>query len=115
MKGGKMTEAEIRAKVDKVLTEGFEIEPANIRPEALLREDLGLDSLDAVDLIVALEKQFGLRIEESEARAIGCSRMSTTTFSGNSSRPGGRVCVRSNCVLSATGALPVEGRGRTEL
>jgi acyl carrier protein len=68
MRGGEMTEAEIRAKVDKVLIEGFEIDPAAIRAEALMREDLGLDSLDAVDLVVALEKQFGLRIEEAEAR-----------------------------------------------
>jgi acyl carrier protein len=65
-----MTEAQIREKVNGVLTEGFEIEPAAIKPEALLREDLGLDSLDAVDLVVALEKQFGLRIEESEARSM---------------------------------------------
>ena len=65
-----MTEAEIMEGVRRVLTEGFEIEPALLKPEALLREDLGLDSLDAVDLIVALEKQFGLRVEESEARSM---------------------------------------------
>ncbi len=56
--------------VNRVLEEEFEIEPHLLKPEALLYEDIGLDSLDAVDLIVMVDKELGVRIEEEEARSI---------------------------------------------
>jgi len=56
--------------VNKVLEEEFEIDAALLKPEALLYEDIGLDSLDAVDLIVMVDKKLGVRIEEDEARSI---------------------------------------------
>lgn len=56
--------------INQVLEEEFEIEAKLLKPEALLYEDIGLDSLDAVDLIVMVDKKFGVRIEEEEARAI---------------------------------------------
>jgi acyl carrier protein len=56
--------------VNKVLEEEFEIDAELLKPEALLFEDIGLDSLDAVDLIVMIDKELGVRIEEEEARAI---------------------------------------------
>ncbi len=59
-----MTPDEIIAKVKAILVEEFELEEDVVVPEALLREDLGLDSLDAVDLIVAVEKAFGFRVEQ---------------------------------------------------
>ncbi len=65
-----MKKEEIIAGVNNLLTEGFEIEAELLKPEAQLNEDLELDSLDAVDLIVAMEKEFGFTIEEEEARAM---------------------------------------------
>jgi acyl carrier protein len=62
--------AEIEEIVRRVMVEEFEAEEEQLRPEARLREDLGLDSLDGVDLVVALEAAFGFRIPEQEARAI---------------------------------------------
>ncbi|MEN8210352.1 MAG: acyl carrier protein [Thermodesulfobacteriota bacterium] len=56
--------------VNQVLEEEFEIDVELLKPEALLFEDLGLDSLDAVDLIVMIDKELGVRIEEEQARAI---------------------------------------------
>jgi acyl carrier protein len=56
--------------INKVLEEEFEIDAALLKPEALLFEDIGLDSLDAVDLIVMVDKELGVRIEEEEARSI---------------------------------------------
>ena len=56
--------------VNQVLEEEFEIDADLLKPEALLFEDIGLDSLDAVDLIVMIDKELGVRIEEEEARAI---------------------------------------------
>ena len=60
----------IEAKVQQIMVEVFEVDPALLKPEALLGADLGLDSLDGVDLVVALEKTFHCRIREDEARGI---------------------------------------------
>lgn len=65
-----MITEETRRQVDDILIEGFEIEPELLEPGAHLADDLGLDSLDGVDLVVALEKRFGCRIEEAEARSM---------------------------------------------
>jgi acyl carrier protein len=65
-----MTHDEMIAKVNEIMIQGFEIDPALLKPEARLREDLGLDSLDGVDLVVAVEKKTGLRIDESAARSM---------------------------------------------
>ena len=54
----------IIAKVDGILIEEFELSPEDVVPEARLREDLELDSLDGMDLMVALEKEFGVRVDE---------------------------------------------------
>ncbi|MCA1794199.1 MAG: phosphopantetheine-binding protein [Desulfobacteraceae bacterium] len=56
--------------VNRVLEEEFEIEAHLLKPTALLNEDIGLDSLDAVDLIVMVDKELGVRIEEEKARSI---------------------------------------------
>src|SRR5712692_4207135 len=54
--------------VNQTLLKEFELEPAALVPEARMREDLGLDSLEAVDLIVALEKALKVQIPETVAR-----------------------------------------------
>jgi acyl carrier protein len=53
--------------IDTLVAE-FELEREKIVPTARLREDLGLDSLDGVDLIVALEKALQVQIPETDAR-----------------------------------------------
>jgi acyl carrier protein len=59
---------EIIVTVNKILTEDFEVEASLLKPESRLNEDIGLDSLDGVDLIVAIEEKFECRIREEEAR-----------------------------------------------
>jgi acyl carrier protein len=61
-----MTREEIVRLTNAVFAEEFEIEPARLTPQAKIFEDLGLDSLDIVDLIVALQKRFGVQIREDE-------------------------------------------------
>ncbi len=51
----------------EVLAEEFELDAAEMIPEATLYEDLGLDSLDAVDMVVVLEKEFGMKLTDEEA------------------------------------------------
>ena len=61
-----MTREEIVALTNQVFEESFELDPARLIPEARIFEQLGLDSLDIVDLIVALQKKFGVQIREDE-------------------------------------------------
>ena len=56
--------------VNDTFVKEFELSAAQVVPEARLREDLGLDSLDAVDLLVALEKSLNTRIPEETARSM---------------------------------------------
>ncbi len=63
------TESVRKIVVDTLVSE-FELEREKIVPTARLREDLGLDSLDGVDLIVALEKALSVQIPETDARQI---------------------------------------------
>ena len=61
---------DIIARVNTAIAEEFELDPAALTPEKRLIEDLGLDSLDSVDLIAALERAFKVKCPESEARAL---------------------------------------------
>jgi len=61
-----MTEQEIIEKTNRVFEDSFEIKPARLLPEAHIFTDLGLDSLDIVDLIVALQSSFGVKIRTDE-------------------------------------------------
>ena len=66
-----MVEDDVVRMVNEVFEQSFEIEPARLRPEAHIFKDLGLDSLDTVDMVVALQKKFGVRIQDStEVRSI---------------------------------------------
>ena len=60
-----MTRQEIEEKVKEFLIEELEIEE-NIFPEAKLKEDMGIDSLDYVDIVVIVEKSFGFKIKPEE-------------------------------------------------
>ncbi len=62
-----VSDEDLRRKVVAVLAEEFELDPEKMGPEATLYEDLGLDSLDAVDMVVVLEKTFGMKMTDEEA------------------------------------------------
>jgi len=53
-------------RVNQILVDEFELDKNDITPNASLRDDLELDSLDGMDLIVALEKEFKVRVNEKE-------------------------------------------------
>jgi len=65
-----MTRAEIYQRVTGILVKSFELDPADIRPESRLFEDLDLDSIDAVDMFVELHEITGRRIDPQVARKI---------------------------------------------
>jgi acyl carrier protein len=60
----------IRKQIDQIVASEFELDASTIKPESDLYNDLGLDSLDAIDLVVALEKNFGIKVEEGAARKV---------------------------------------------
>ncbi len=62
-----ISDDELRQKVVEVLAEEFELDPEEMGPGATLYDDLGLDSLDAVDMVVVLEKSFGMKLTDEEA------------------------------------------------
>lgn len=65
-----MTKEEIAGIIKKFLIDEFEIDEAKITPEAHLKDDLGLESLDFVDIAVIVQKEFGLTLKGEEMTAI---------------------------------------------
>ena len=66
-----MTEQDVIELIDSSLAEEFELDRADMTPEANIYEDLGLDSLDTVDMVIVLEGAFNFKIREEQAiRAI---------------------------------------------
>lgn len=64
-----MNDATIAETVNSALAEEFEIPAEKLVPEAHIRDDLGLDSLDIVDMVIVLEKAFAFRLPNREALA----------------------------------------------
>ncbi|WP_397322236.1 acyl carrier protein [Pantoea agglomerans] len=65
-----MNKEEIYQEVASLLTSLFEIASENIHPGARLYEDLELDSIDAVDMVVHLQKRTGRKIKPETFRAV---------------------------------------------
>lgn len=59
-----MTDEQIVTTINDVLVEEFELNPDAMKTEATLFDDLGLDSLDVVDMVIALEGAFSFKIRE---------------------------------------------------
>ncbi|HUN19781.1 MAG: phosphopantetheine-binding protein [Muribaculaceae bacterium] len=65
-----MTRKDIEEIVKEFLIEDLEIDEENIRPEAHLKEEVGIDSLDFVDIVVIVEKKFGFKIKPEEMAGV---------------------------------------------
>ena len=61
-----MTDSEVVTLINQTLIEEFELEPEAMQPEAEIFADLGLDSLDIVDMVVVLEGAFKIKIRDEE-------------------------------------------------
>jgi len=57
-------------KIREIVVEQLGVEPDQVTPEANFVEDLGADSLDTVELVMAFEEEFGVEIPDTEAEKI---------------------------------------------
>ena len=58
-------------KVKSIIVEQLGVEAGEVTPEASFTDDLGADSLDIVELVMAFEEEFGLEIPDEDAEKIG--------------------------------------------
>ena len=57
-------------RVKEIIAKELEVESKQLTPEAKFIEDLGADSLDIVELVMALEEEFGIEIPDEDAEKI---------------------------------------------
>ncbi|RLD17432.1 MAG: acyl carrier protein [Caldiserica bacterium] len=65
-----MTEQSIEERVKKVICDQLGVESSQVTPDAHFVNDLGADSLDQVELVMAFEEEFGLEISDEEAQKL---------------------------------------------
>jgi acyl carrier protein len=61
-----MKNEEIIRKINEFLVEEFEVDAEKITPDANLKETLGLDSLDYIDLVVVIESNFAFKVKPED-------------------------------------------------
>jgi len=60
----------IAEKVTEIIVEQLGVSADQVKPESNLIEDLGADSLDAVELVMAVEEEFGIEVPDEEAEKL---------------------------------------------
>ena len=65
-----MDVSKIKESVNKIIVEQLGVGEDKVKPEAKFIDDLGADSLDTVELVMALEEEFGVEIPDDEAEKL---------------------------------------------
>lgn len=65
-----MAEKQIEEKVKDIIVEQLGVNPEQVTPEASFIEDLGADSLDTVELVMAFEEEFSVEVPDEEAEKL---------------------------------------------
>ena len=60
----------VQDKITEIIVEQLGVKPEEVVPEASFVDDLGADSLDTVELVMALEEEFGIEIPDEDAEKI---------------------------------------------
>jgi acyl carrier protein len=60
----------IQEKVTEIIVEQLGVTADQVKPESKMIEDLGADSLDAVELVMAVEEEFGIEVPDEEAEKL---------------------------------------------
>ncbi|KAK6911760.1 Phosphopantetheine binding ACP domain [Dillenia turbinata] len=70
VRGSFLDKSEVADRVISVVKNFEKVDPSKVTPNAHFQNDLGLDSLDAVEIVMALEEEFGFEIPDNEADKI---------------------------------------------
>ena len=62
----------ITEKVTEIIVEQLGVSADQVKLESKMIEDLGADSLDAVELVMAVEEEFGIEVPDEEAEKLNC-------------------------------------------
>ncbi|MGF1678135.1 MAG: acyl carrier protein [Candidatus Methylacidiphilales bacterium] len=65
-----MPEKSVEDKVKEIIVEQLSVNEEQVTPEAKFIEDLGADSLDVVELVMAFEEQFGIEVPDEDAEKL---------------------------------------------
>lgn len=65
-----MSEKSIEARVKDIIVDQLGVNADQVTPEAKFVEDLGADSLDTVELVMAFEEEFGIEVPDEEAEKL---------------------------------------------
>jgi acyl carrier protein len=57
-------------KITEIIVEQLGVKPEEVTPEASFVDDLGADSLDTVELVMALEEEFGIEVPDEDAEKL---------------------------------------------
>ena len=60
----------IQEKVTEIIVEQLGVSADQVKPESKMIEDLGADALDAVELVMAVEEEFGIEVPDEEAEKL---------------------------------------------
>ncbi len=60
----------MNAKVTEIIVEHLGVDPEKVKAEASFLDDLGADSLDIVELVMAMEEEFGIEIPDTDAEGL---------------------------------------------
>ena len=71
-------------KVNSIIVEQLGVDADELKPEASFTDDLGADSLDIVELVMAFEEEFGIEIPDEDAEKIGRVQDAVSYIEGHS-------------------------------
>ncbi len=75
--------ASVEEKVKRIIVDQLGVDEDEVKPEASFVDDLGADSLDVVELVMALEEEFGLEINDEDAEKIGTVKQAIEYIEGH--------------------------------
>ena len=83
----------VAEKITEIIVEQLGVKPEEVVPEASFVDDLGADSLDTVELVMAFEEEFGAEIPDASSCENGLQRLHVTLLK----RSGGGIQERCDC------------------